>query len=64
MGIYDVVVLFKQNISDTDFCGVPVVCLPAGRANMLRGTVPGRSARNRLSDDVKMENEKTAKAIS
>ena len=64
MGIYDVVVLFKQNISDTNFCGVPVVCLPAGRANVVRGTVPDTSARNHLSDLLKKEYEKTAKTIS
>ena len=60
----DVIVLFKQNISDTHFCGVPVVCLPITRVTRLRYSVPQVAPRHTLSDTTLKELEKTADVIS
>eukprot|EP00973_Karenia_brevis_P013854 1879779-Karenia_brevis.AAC.1 len=60
----DVVVLFKQNISDSFLCGVPVVCLPAGRAACLRGSVPSTAPRHCLNEKFLGELEKTADVIA
>ena len=59
----DVVVLFKQNISDKNYCGVPVVCLPAGRTKLLCGDGPKVVPRHRLSDNELGHLANTADAI-
>ena len=60
----DVVVLFKQHISDQTFCGVPVVCLPEGRAALLRGSVPTVGCRHQLSDLMRSKLEITRSVIA
>ena len=59
----DVVVLLKKNISDKTYCGVPVVCLPAGRAKLLCGSGPKMVQRHRLSDHELQKMLKTAQVI-